>query len=166
MNPFVAAMLFCAGLAILLMAVGPSLLPERLQRSLAALLIGLLSGFATIALPMLILPAFAIGSILAMNYVRDGRLRDAGLLLTSAGLVWTVLWGWATWNAAVDPAVTSSDAGFFLAIGVGMLVGGIVFIVGGTVRTRPPSPLSGPDADRLELEQHVDEDELRTQAGR
>lgn len=127
-NPYVAAMLLCAGLAIILIALGPSLLPVGMQRSLAALLIGLLAGFVTIALPVLMLPAFAIGSILSMNYVRDGRLRDVGLLLAGGGSVWTWLWGWHAWNAAVDPAVTTSDAGFFLAIGVAMLVGSAALI--------------------------------------
>ncbi|MEO8509849.1 MAG: hypothetical protein ABI534_01255 [Chloroflexota bacterium] len=137
MNLYLAAMLLFAGLAALLIALGPSLLPLGLQRSLAALLIGLLAGFATIALPMLMLPAFAIGSILSMNYVRNGRLRDTGLLLAGAGLVWTTVWGRNAWNAAVDPAVTSSDAGFFLAIGVGMLVGGVAFIIRPAAARRP-----------------------------
>ena len=92
MNPYFAAMLACAGMAILLITVGPSLLPIGTQRSLAALLIGLMAGFVTNPLPMLMLPAFAIGVVLAMNRVREGRLRDVGLLLTGAGSVWTALW--------------------------------------------------------------------------
>jgi hypothetical protein len=130
MNPFFAAMLACAGLAILLIAVGPSLLPIGMQRSLASLLIGLLAGFVTIPLPMLMLPAFAIGAVLVLNHARAGRLRDGGLLLAGAGSVWTTLWGWHSWNAATDPAVTSSDAGLFLALGVAMLVAGIAVIAG------------------------------------
>ena len=133
MNPYFAAMLACAGMAILLITVGPSLLPIGTQRSLAALLIGLMAGFVTNPLPMLMLPAFAIGVVLAMNWVREGRLRDVGLLLTGAGSVWTALWGWHAWNAATDPAVISSDAGLFLPLGVAMLVGGLGVIAGDLV---------------------------------
>jgi hypothetical protein len=130
MNPFFAAMLACAGLAILLIAVGPSLLPDGTRRSLARLLIGLMAGFVTIPLPMLMLPALAIGIVLVLNDLREGRLRDAGLVLIGAGSVWTVLFSWLAWDTGIDGRVMSTSVGFLLAIGLGMLVAGISVIAG------------------------------------
>ena len=135
MNPFFAAMLVCAGLAIALIVIGPSLLAERTQRSIATLLMGLLTGFVTIALPMLWVPALAIGVVLGMNYVRDGRQRDLGLLLAGAGTIWTALWGWNAWNAAADAGVRgSSDVVGYFAFGVAMLVAGITIVATDLVR--------------------------------
>lgn len=135
MNLFVAAMLFCAGLAIVLIVIGPSLLSERTQRSTAAFLVGLLTGFATIALPMILVPAIAVGVVLGMNYARDGRLRDLGLILAGWGAIWTALWGWNAWNAATDAGVRgSSDIVGFLAVGVALLVAGVTIVTTDAVR--------------------------------
>ena len=135
MNPFFAAMLFCAGLAIALIVIGPSLLSERTQRSTAAFLVGLLTGFATIALPMVMVPAVAVGVVLGMNYVREGRLRDLGLLLAGWGTIWTALWGWNAWNAATDAGVRgSSDIVGFLAVGIALLVAGVAIVTTDALR--------------------------------
>ena len=135
MNPFFAAMLFCAGLAIVLIVIGPSLLSERTQRSTAAFLVGLLTGFATIALPMVMVPAVAVGVVLGMNYVREGRLRDLGLLLAGWGTIWTALWGWNAWNAATDAGVRgSSDIVGFLAVGIALLVAGVTIVTTDALR--------------------------------
>lgn len=135
MNPLFAAMLFCAGLAIVLIVIGPSLLSERTQRSTAAFLVGLLTGFATIALPMVMVPAVAVGVVLGMNYVREGRLRDLGLLLAGWGTIWTALWGWNAWNAATDAGVRgSSDIVGFLAVGIALLVAGVTIVTTDALR--------------------------------
>lgn len=136
MNPFFAAMLFCTGAAVFLIAVGPSLLPETAQRRLAALLLGLLGGFVTIPLPMLWILAVPVAIALGAMYIRDGHVDALGLMLLGAGVVWTSLWGWSAWNDATDPAVSGPSVTGYLAIGVAMLVGGAAFLAGSRLTGR------------------------------
>ena len=136
MNPYVAAMLFSAGLAVILVALGPSLFPVPVQRSLASLFIGVFTGFVTIPMPMLIPFAVALGVALGITYVRGERHRDVGLMLAGAGAVWTALWGWNAWNAATDRAVTAPGVEVHLATGVALLLAGLAVVALATGRSR------------------------------
>jgi hypothetical protein len=98
--------------------------------SLLHVLAGGLAGFVSIAFfPAAPLLAAIVGMLVA-RAAQAGRWTDIGLLVTGFGAVWTALLGASMVNDRLDPAVTSQDVTIPLALGVAVLIFGIVVTAG------------------------------------
>lgn len=103
--------------------------PERPLAHVAHLLGGGLAGFLALAFwPAWPLLAALVG-MLAIQAARTGRIVDIGLLIAGFGGSWTLLGGMATLSDLTDPAVTSPGAALRFALGIGVLLAGLVVAI-------------------------------------
>ena len=130
------ALIGCGVTAVLLLVTWRRPMGGRsLVDSLLHLLAGSLAGFLAIAFyPAWPLLAAIIG-MLAIRAVRSARLPDVGLLAAGFGASWTALIGARIVNDRLDAAVSGSqDLAIPFALGVGLLILGLVLTIGGEVR--------------------------------
>lgn len=103
--------------------------PERPLAHVAHLLGGGLAGFLALAFwPAWPLLAALVG-MLAIQAARTGRIVDIGLLMAGFGGSWTLLGGMATLSDLTDPAVSSPGAALRFALGIGVLLAGLVVAI-------------------------------------
>lgn len=103
--------------------------PERPFAQLAHMLGGGLVGFLALAFwPAWPLLAAVVG-MLAIQAARTGRIVDIGLLMAGFGGSWTLLGGVATLSDLTDPAIASPGAALRFALGIGVLLAGLVVAI-------------------------------------
>jgi hypothetical protein len=111
----------------------PAAAMARLVPPVTHLLAGGLIGFISLAFYPALPVVAAIGGMLATRAAQASRWTDAALLAFGFGVAWTGLIGYRMVNDALDPAVSGSDLTAWFAVGVVILVGGLVLLIGRAV---------------------------------
>jgi hypothetical protein len=120
----------CGATAALLLVARRSRGGLPLVDSMLHLLAGGLAGFLAIAFyPAWPILAAIIG-MLTIRAGRAGRWTDIGMLATGFGATWTALLGASLIRQRLDPAIWPPDTPIPIAVGVALLIFGLVVAAG------------------------------------